>query len=234
MAGLLEGRTVVVTGGTGALGAAVLTRLLADGAICHVPTRKERMPADFAFAEDGRVRLVPDVDLGDARSVDTFYETIPDLWASVHLAGAFAMSPLAETSGETFERMMAANAVSAFLCSRAAVRVMRRAATPGRIVNVAARPALEHRQGAGMVAYAASKAAVAAMTGSLAGELKGAGILVNAIVPSTLDTPANREAMPDADPSKWVDPRAAADTVAHLVSPGIAVSGALLPLYGRA
>ncbi len=122
-----------------------------------------------------------------------------------------------------------------FLCCRAAVRSMLASGTTGRIVNVTARPGLDPRKGSGMVAYAASKAAVAAMTVALAEELKGKGILVNAVAPSTLDTPANRAAMPDADFSKWVGLDAAAEAVAYLVSPkNTAMSGTLVPLYGRA
>jgi NAD(P)-dependent dehydrogenase (short-subunit alcohol dehydrogenase family) len=105
----------------------------------------------------------------------------------------------------------------------------------GRIVNDSARPGLDPRRGAGMVAYAASKAAVAAMTVALAEEVKASGILVNAIAPSTLDTPANRAAMSKADFGKWVGLEAVAETVAALVSTrNILTSGALVPLYGKA
>lgn len=105
----------------------------------------------------------------------------------------------------------------------------------GRIVNVASRPGIDPRRGAGMAAYTASKAAVAALTVALAEELKDAGILVNAVAPSTLDTAANRSAMPKADFSKWVPLDAAAETVAYLVSPqNLVLSGAIVPLYGRA
>ena len=107
--------------------------------------------------------------------------------------------------------------------------------TAGRIVNVTARPGLEPRKGAGMIAYAASKAAVAAITVALAEEVKGKGILVNAVAPSTLDTPANRADMPKADFSKWVGLDDAAEAICHLASPqNMATSGALVPLYGRA
>ena len=107
--------------------------------------------------------------------------------------------------------------------------------TAGRIVNVTARAALEPRKGSGMIAYTASKAAVAAMTVAMAEELKHKGILVNAVAPSTLDTQANRDSMPDADFSKWVSLEAAAEAIAYLASPANqAMSGTLVPLYGRA
>jgi NAD(P)-dependent dehydrogenase (short-subunit alcohol dehydrogenase family) len=235
MAGVLDGRQIVVSGGTGALGGAVLARLIQDGAVCHVPTGRATAPSHFAFAGNDRVRLAHDVDLADAAAVDAFYASVPDLWASVHLAGGFSAAPIDKTEPKAFADMMDANARTAFLCCRAAVRSMLASDTAGRIVNVTARPGLDPRKGAGMIAYAASKAAVAAMTIALAEELKGSGILVNAVAPSTLDTPANRADMPNADFSKWVGLDAAAEAIAHLVSPkNAATSGALVPLYGRA
>jgi NAD(P)-dependent dehydrogenase (short-subunit alcohol dehydrogenase family) len=233
MAVEFEGRQVVVTGGTGALGGAVLTLLVAKGATCHVPS--SRADGDPRYAGNDRVKIAPRVDLADAGSVDAFYASIPGLWASMNLAGGFAMAPIERSGQQDFAGMIDANARTAFLCCSAAARSMLAAGAGGRIVNVAARPALEPRRGAGMAAYAASKAAVAAMTVALAEELKGAGILVNAIAPSTLDTPANRAAMPKADFGKWVGLDAAAAAIAFLASPeNRATSGAVLPLYGRA
>jgi NAD(P)-dependent dehydrogenase (short-subunit alcohol dehydrogenase family) len=233
MAGEFEGRAVVVTGGTGALGSAIIGRLLEAGAVCHVPSR--RTPDDFALAANSRVKLTTGVDLTDAASLHAFYSAVPDLWASIHAAGAFAMSPVGGNAAKAFGEMMDANARTAFLCCHAAASVMTASKTAGRIVNVTARPGLDHRKGAAMSAYAASKAAVAAMTTALAEELKNEGILVNAVAPSTLDTPANRKAMPKADFSKWVSVDAAAEAVVHLASPrNLTVSGALLPIYGRA
>ncbi len=233
MTGILDGRQIVVTGGTGALGGAVIARLLDEGAICHVPSRGA---ADgFRFAGNDRVRLAAGVDIADAASVDAFYADIPGLFASIHLAGGFGMAAIGEAKSTALSEMFEANATSAWLCCRAAIRAMLAAGTPGRIVNVTARPGLEPRKGAGMIAYTASKAAVAAMTGALAEEVKGAGITVNAVAPSTLDTPANRAAMPKVDPGRWVGLHEAAEAVLALVSPAnAAISGALVPLYGRA
>jgi len=229
----LAGRDVVVTGGAGALGAAVVDRLMRAGARCHVPSRHAiGAPPSHGAA---RARVVAGVDLADEASVDRFYASVPALWASVHLAGGFAMAPFADTTRADVLRMFETNALTAFLCCRAAVRAMRRTGEGGRIVNVAARPGLEPRQGARMAAYATSKAAVVAITLSLAEEVKGEGILVNAIAPSTLDTAANRKAMPAADPSKWLAPEAAAEAILQLVSPANReISGAVLPLYARA
>ncbi|MCZ2414314.1 MAG: SDR family NAD(P)-dependent oxidoreductase [Burkholderiales bacterium] len=233
MTGPLAGRNVVVTGGTGALGEVVVRRLLRAGATCHVPGR--RAGSDAPAGEGERLRMAGGVDLADQAAVDRFYDALPPLWGSVHLAGGFAMGLVAETARADFLQMIETNALTAFLCSRAAVRAMRKTGGGGRIVNVSARPGLDPRKGAHMAAYAASKAAVAAITLSLAEELKGERILVNAIAPSTLDTAANRRAMPDADTSKWLAPEAAAEAVLQLVSPAnMEISGAVLPLYARA
>jgi NAD(P)-dependent dehydrogenase (short-subunit alcohol dehydrogenase family) len=233
MASLLEGKNVVVTGGLGALGQVVVGRFLKAGAICHVPSRKAaERPAGW---DDGQVGVVPDIDLTDEAAVGRFYDAVPDLWASVHLAGGFAMAPLADTPRADFLRMMEMNTMTAFICCRAAARNMRKTGQGGRIVNVSARPGLDPRKGGGMVAYAASKAAVTAITLALSEELKSDRILVNAIAPSTIDTPNNREAMPNADTSKWLSPKAAAEAILGLASPSnMEINGAVLPHFARA
>ncbi len=234
MAGTFQGRHIVVTGGTGALGGAVVKRLTADGALCHVPTSQGSAPSHFAFADNDGVSLETGIDLAEQGAVDRFYAKVPALWASIHLAGGFSMASIADTTADDFTAMMDTNLRTAFLCCRAAAVTMSASGTQGRIVNVTARPGLNPRSGAGMVAYATSKAAVAALTVALAEELKGAGILVNAVAPSTLDTPANRAGMPKADFGKWVALDDAAEAICHLASPLNSVtSGALLPLYGR-
>lgn len=233
---ILSGRHVAVTGGTGALGQAVVARLIGEGAICHVPIHRAKGRSDEqGGAAQDRLRITPGVDLTDEAAVAAFYGTIPSLWASVHLAGGFAMAPLPDTGRAEFLRMIEMNALTAFLCCRAAAGALRQTGQGGRIVNVAARPAIEPRKGAHMVAYATSKVAVAAMTQALAEELKTERILVNAIAPSTIDTAANRSAMPRTDPAKWLAPEAAAETILHLVSPeNRELSGAVLPLFARA
>src|SRR4029077_565012 len=123
------------------------------------------------------------------------------------------------------------NLASAFLCCRAAVRTMK-ATGGGRIVNVAARPALEPRLGAGMVAYTASKAAVAALTQALAQEVAGDGILVNAVASSIMDTPGNRKDMPKADFALWPKVEEVAATILFLAGPENRVTrGAIVPVY---
>lgn len=226
---------IVISGGTGALGTAVVGQLLALGATCHVPVFNRDEAARFAHKDDAKVHLVEDIDLSNEAQVQNFYASLPSLWASIHIAGGFDMQPLVETSKSAFEKQMTMNATTCFLCCREAVRVMKK--TPdagGRIVNVAARPALEPRTGAGMAAYTASKAAVAALSQALGEELAVDGILVNAVAPSILDTPANRSAMPDADFSVWPTPAQVAATILHLASMDNAVGrSGVIPVYGR-
>jgi NAD(P)-dependent dehydrogenase (short-subunit alcohol dehydrogenase family) len=225
----LHDRAVVVTGGTGALGTAVVAALVEAGATCHVTNWSAEELARFPFRDHERVRVTSDVDLADEREVSGFYRGLPPLYASIHVAGGFAMAPLAETTFADFERMWSMNAASAFLCCREAAARIRAGRAGGRIVNVAARPAL-HPVG-GMCAYAASKAAVVSLTQSLAEELAPERIWVNAIVPGILDTPGNREAMPDADFSAWSPLDDVARTVAYLASPANATTrGALVPV----
>ena len=231
----LNGRNVVVTGGAGALGEAVVGRLVEAGAVCHVPALDDGEAARFRHAGHARVRLAVAGDLADWGAVERFYAGIGALWASIHLAGGFDMGGIAEAPPEAFDRLVSMNAATCYLCCRAAVAALRRGGAGGRIVNVSARPGIEPRAGAGMAAYAASKAAVAALTQALAGEVAAEGIRVNAVAPSILDTPANRAAMPDADHAAWPKTAEVAETVVFLAAPESAVaSGAVVPVYGGA
>jgi NAD(P)-dependent dehydrogenase (short-subunit alcohol dehydrogenase family) len=233
-----QGRSVVVTGGIGGLGTAVVGALLAAGAVCHVPHRGD---ADRGGSREHRsLTLHPGVDLTDEAEVEGFYRQMPGLWASIHLAGGFASGAVATTGKAVLASQIDMNLVTCFLCCRGALNAMMADRKPdgqagGRIVNVAARPALEWRSGAGMAAYAASKAAVAALTAALAEEVAKDGVLVNAVAPSILDTEANRKAMPKADHAAWPKVEEVAQTVLFLASPGNKVTrGAIVPVYGRA
>jgi NAD(P)-dependent dehydrogenase (short-subunit alcohol dehydrogenase family) len=226
-------RVVVVTGGAGVLGSAVAARLAAAGAVCHLPVRGPAAGERFAGAPE-RTLVVPGIDLTDERAVRELYAGLPEVWASIHCAGGFAMAPIGDTSLADLEKLWSINAVTSFLCSREAARAMQRRGQGGRIVNVVARPAVDPRAGAGMAAYTATKAAVAALTLALSEELASERIWVNAVAPSILDTPANRAAMPDADPARWVAPAAVAEAIAFLSSPANdCVRGAVVPAYGR-
>jgi NAD(P)-dependent dehydrogenase (short-subunit alcohol dehydrogenase family) len=225
-------RHVVVSGGTGALGTAVVGALLERGAVCHVPFVHEAERARFPHRDNAGVKLTAVGDLADEAAVAKFYDTVPQLWASIHLAGGFAMAKVGETTPADLKRQLDMNFVTCFLCCRAAVNAMRHG---GRIVNVAARPGLEWRSGAGMAAYAASKAAVAALTVALAEEVARDGILVNAVAPSIMDTAANRAAMPKADHAAWPKVEEVAATILFLASPENKVTrGAIAPVYGKA
>ena len=227
-------RAVVVAGGTGSLGAAVVQMLLDAGASVFIPAHRSPDPAhDIPWLKHARVKIVAPVDLGDEHAVESFYESLPSLWASVHTVGGFTASPIETTSLSDMRKMMDVNAMTCFLACREAARKIRRtAAAGGRIVNVAARPAVIPT--AGLAAYAASKAAVVSLTTTLAEELAADRIWVNAVLPSTMDTPANRAAMPNADFSKWPKVEDVAATIAFLASPQNAVTRqALVPVYGQ-
>jgi NAD(P)-dependent dehydrogenase (short-subunit alcohol dehydrogenase family) len=223
---------VVVTGGAGALGTAVVTALIEARAICHVPCFNEAEAQRFRLRDHKQVVLSISGNLADEAAIAQLYGGIPKLWASIHIAGGFAAAPLRDTELSMLRQQLDMNFVSCALCCRAAVRAM--AGAGGRIVNVAARPALEWRSGAGMIAYTASKTAVAALTVALAEEVAKDNILVNAVAPSTMDTEANRKAMPKADFALWPKVEEVAATIAFLASPDNRVTrGAIVPVYGK-
>lgn len=205
----------MVTGASGALGRGVVAALAARGAVVH-PTPD---PPHFR--------------LDDEAQAAAFYAALPPLWASIHLVGGFALRPIADTTLADLEAQWRINTVTCFLACREAVAAIRRGGGGGRIVNVAARPVLAPAKH--LAAYAAAKAGVAALTQTLAAELADEDILVNAVVPSVIDSPANRAAMPAADHASWPRPAEVAEAVAFLCSPeNRLTTGALIPVYGRA
>ena len=235
--GVLEGKVTLVTGGSGGLGRGVVKMLLEAGATIHVPIfSDDELPALESFLGDGisALHLHHGVDLTDADEVAGLVDGIrsrsgrsPD--AVVNLAGGFAMSPVAETDPAMWDRMWQMNATTAFLVSRAAFPGMR-SRESGRIVNVSALPALNRGQ-AQLSAYGAAKAAVLNLTHTLAKEGVAHGITVNAVLPSIIDTPGNREAMPDANRARWLDPVEIGRVIRYLLSDEARiVNGAAIPL----
>jgi len=230
MASDLEGKHVVVTGGTGALGRAVVQAFLEVGAVCHVPHRGSA-PADMQRSD--RLHLDGGVELADEAAVTRFYAGLPELWASVHAAGGYAARRFLDTSLADLRAQLDLNLATAFLCCREAARRM--GAGPGRLVNVASRAAAVPAGGA--IAYGVSKAAVVALTQGLAAELGPGGILVNAVLPSIIDTPANRNSMPSPPDvyARWPKPAEIAAAIVWLANPANSLtSGAAVPVYGRA
>lgn len=229
-----SGKQVVVTGGIGALGTAVVAALLHAGARCVVPYRRKPEAEHFAHRADPNVTLIAVDDLADEAQVAKLYDG-PAPWASIHIAGGFAAGAVADTDKAALMAQLNGNLVSAFLCCRAAVNAMRAGKQGGRIVNVASRQALEWRSGAGMSAYTIAKSGVATLTTTLAEEVAKDGILVNAVAPSIMDTPANRAAMPKADFDAWPKVEEVAATILFLASPdNKATRGAVVSTFGKA
>jgi NAD(P)-dependent dehydrogenase (short-subunit alcohol dehydrogenase family) len=225
---------VLVAGGTGALGAAVLSELLESGypvtTTWVVEEERDRIAQDF----EGRSGLtLVNADLMDSEAVEEAVGGVDELGAVVNLVGGFsAPGKVHESDIEDFEKQLRLNLRPGFLLARAAMpRLV--AAGGGSFVGVSARPALRPFPGA--AGYITAKAGVLAFIQALDAEYRNDGVRANAILPSVIDTPANRRAQPDADHSKWVPPQQIAKVVRFLVSDDSApTSGAAIPVYGRA
>jgi NAD(P)-dependent dehydrogenase (short-subunit alcohol dehydrogenase family) len=230
-----QGQVALVTGASGALGSVVARRLLAAGARLVLPDRHpEKLRGLFSEVESGAV-LAEACDITDPESVAALVRAAEERFGRIDLlcniAGGFrGGTPVHESDVATWDFLMDLNARSVFLVCRAVVPVLLKGGG-GRIVNVASAAALAG--GAGIAAYSASKAAVLRLTESLSAELKTQNIRANAVLPGTMDTAANREAMPDADTRRWVAPDAVADVILFLLSEAArAVHGAALPVNG--
>jgi 3-oxoacyl-[acyl-carrier protein] reductase len=225
----MDGKVVIVTGASGALGSVVAEAALARGArVAGLDHAASQLPAAADRIELG------DVDLSDAsqarKAIDAVVSHFGRLDALINIAGGFTFEAVAEGDPRTWQHMYALNVLTALNASRAAIPHLAASAS-ARIVNVGAIGALQ--AGAGMGAYAASKAGVHRLTEALAAEWKGK-ITVNAVLPSIIDTAANRASMPKADFAKWVTPQELAEVILFLVSDAAsAVTGALLPVSGR-
>ena len=231
----LAGRIAVITGGTGALGQAVSLRLLADGASVAVPyaveKEREQLTQRVAAADRQRLILKP-ADVIDVTAMTAFADEVVTARGKIDVlvagVGGFAGGSLLETDLETWKRMLDLNLTSAFSIAKAVVPVMARARY-GRVVVVASRAVVP--PGGGFIAYTVAKAGVIAFTQALSQEVRDQGITVNAVLPSTMDTPANRAAMPDSDRKGWVPVEAVADAIAVLVRDASAhITGTLLAI----
>lgn len=222
-----SGRVIVVSGGTGALGCAVVSAFLDAGDRVVVPWIVEAEAQ--AMPEHERLLLV-EADVAEAAGAESVVKSAAGASVLVNGVGGFAGGDAVhETDLDTWDRLYRMNVRTAVCLSRAAIPAMRSAGAGGAIVNVASQAAVDCP--AGLAAYSASKAGVAVLTRTLAAENAEAGIRVNAVVPTTIDTPANRAAMPDADFSAWTKPAEIARVVHWLASEAAAsVSGGMIPV----
>jgi len=225
----MNGKVVVITGALGALGKVVTEVALARGArVAGIDHAASQVAATRERIELGGVDLT---DAAQAKkAIDAAVAHFGRLDALVNIAGGFAFETVADGDPQTWQRMYALNVTTALNASRAAIPHLA-ASSAARIVNIGAMGAVQ--AGAGMGAYAASKAGVHRLTEALAAEFKGK-ITVNAVLPSIIDTAANRVSMPKADFAKWVTPKELAEVILFLTSDAAsAVTGALLPVSGR-
>lgn len=219
----MKGKVVLITGGAGALGQTVVPAFVSTGASVILgdlhPLQAPGVTALKAdFTDQTQVRGL----------VDEVIRTSGRLDALINLVGGFATGRVVETDVSLWQRMLTMNLTSAFLLSQAVVPHMLKRGQ-GRIVHVAARAAIEPFAGA--AAYIVSKAGLIGLIRTLSTELEGSGVTVNAVLPSTIDTPANRKAMPAADPSKWTRPDSIAQALAFLASDAASqINGALIPI----
>jgi len=233
------GKVVLVAGGTGGLGRAVSLAFLEEGAKVAVTYRKPEDLESLQREAGGKATTLDGhrVDVTDEAAVRELIEEIvaqhAQLNVLVNTVGGYAGgTKLWELDTKVFEQMLDLNLRSGHALGRAAVRAMLRQGS-GAIVNVAAKAAVDHAAGAG--AYAASKAAAVALMDSLAADLKGTGVRVNSVLPSIIDTEANRSVMPRADFAKWPKPEEIARVILFLCSEQAKlIQGAAVPVYGDA
>lgn len=227
---MLQGKRIAVTGAFGALGTVVM-RALADAGASVAGIA--RAPVSKAPPQLGGFALFGGADISDAHVAEATLRAVAQklggLDALVNIAGAFRWGKVADNGPDIWELLHKANLLTAVNATRAALPLL---STNGRIICIGAAGAV--KAGVGMGPYAASKAGVAKLVEALAEEVKDRNITANAILPSTIDTPANRADMPDADFSRWVQPEQIADLIVFLLSDrASAITGALIPIVGR-
>jgi NAD(P)-dependent dehydrogenase (short-subunit alcohol dehydrogenase family) len=227
---LMTGKVVLVAGANGGLGTYVTEAFLGTGATVIGASRKIQQ-SDFSHSNF--TALAAEISTRDGARVliDQVVARFGRLDVLVHTVGGFAGGQsIAETDDATFQRMLDLNLNSVFHILRASIPLLRQTAN-GRLIAIGSRAALE--PGAGVGAYSASKAAMVSLIRTAALENKDAGLTANVILPGTMDTPANRKTMPNADVSKWVRPAAVASLITWLASDaGRDINGAVIPVYG--
>jgi NAD(P)-dependent dehydrogenase (short-subunit alcohol dehydrogenase family) len=228
-------RVALVTGGSGALGTAITGRFLAEGAVVCVPwiVEAERQRLEASVDAGARARLLLErCDVGDDAAMAALAARTRERHGRIDVlvtaVGGFAMGGLADTDRATWDAQLNLNLTTTYVASRAVVPAML-AAGSGRVVAVASRAVVP--PAGGFIAYTVAKAGVIAFVLALAQETRGRGVTVNAVLPSTMDTPANRAAMPDVDPRTWTPVEAVADGIAYLAGESAAhVTGTLLAI----
>ena len=213
-------RVVLVTGGSGALGQAITHRFLADGAVVCVPwiveRERERLEASVDAAARARLTLER-CDVGDDAAMAAVVERVLKRHGRIDVlvtaVGGFAMGGLVDTDRATWDAQLTLNLTTTYVAARAVLPALLSAGS-GRIVAVASRAVVP--PSGGFIAYTVAKAGVIAFVQALSQETRGRGVTVNAVLPSTMDTPGNRAAMPDVDPKTWTPVEAVADAIAYL------------------
>ena len=226
-------RVALVTGGSGALGQAITHRFLADGAVVCVPwiveRERERLEASVDAAARARLMLER-CDVGDDAALAAVVERVLERHGRIDVlvtaVGGFAMGGLVDTDRATWDTQLTLNLTTTYVAARAVLPAMLSAGS-GRIIAVASRAVVP--PAAGFIAYTVAKAGVIAFVLALSQETRGRGVTVNAVLPSTMDTPGNRAAMPDVDPKTWTPVDAVADAIAYLGAESSAhVTGTLM------
>lgn len=225
-------RTAVITGGSGGLGLGVVQFFLNQSyQVIAVDLQSEMSPALQALPQQAHLRYAS-VNALDSASVSQFATGLEQVDVLVNLIGGFEMGPFAEADLSSLDKMLDMNLKASFFMTQALLPALLKSAA-GRVINVGARQALS---GASQVSlYALSKAALVNLTQSLAQEYQQSSVTFNAVLPSTIDTPANRQGMPDASFEKWVTPEDLAHVIHFLADPASrAINGALIPVYHKA
>lgn len=229
----MRDRHVLITGGSGGLGTAVTALFLRRGAVVTVPVENDRQADRLrqALGDDATRVSQPRADLRQEADVQRVIEGMERVDAAVCLVGGFAMGPTDAFDADALRHQLELNVVTAFLVIKHALRRMKEGGY-GRIVTVGSRAAVE--PAGQMAAYAAAKAGVVALTRAVAEETRALDITANCVLPSIIDTPANRTAMGDAKAADWVTPARLAESIAFLASEAAGdLRGAALPIYGR-